>query len=260
MTIIEAMTVIDLIDAMSNQFTNVDWKISQFIASNPNEFCSMTAAEIARRAGVSDASVIRFAQKIGFDGFQELRSRFKRELSKSNQPKTPDDALAQQASLIDSASTLLKEIDLASISQLANSAAACDTLIIVGSERSAHLAPLLANKFLSLEMKTVAIDNSQSIPLAANLTDAKSLLLVLDLAKNTEQLENCAVAACSRNAKIATISRHHASTLRNISDAYFFLPMTTGSNPPFPISFETMALLIGDLLFEALSRTRKEAQ
>ena len=56
------------IEGMSNQFTNTDWKIVQYIKNNTDIFLSLSAQELASRIGISDASIIRFAQKVGFSG------------------------------------------------------------------------------------------------------------------------------------------------------------------------------------------------
>lgn len=84
MSTIEGLSTIAIIDSMSSQFTKTDWKIVKFLKDCPIDFTNMSAIEIAKQVGTSDASIIRFAQKIGFDGFYELRTQYKRELEKND--------------------------------------------------------------------------------------------------------------------------------------------------------------------------------
>ena len=45
----------------------------------------MTAKEIGKEIGVSDASVIRFARTIGFDGFSDMKEYIQHELAKDRE-------------------------------------------------------------------------------------------------------------------------------------------------------------------------------
>ena len=64
-------SVMSRIEGMSNQFTKTDWKVVQYIKNHTEEFVSGSAQNLAKQIGVSDASIIRFAQKVGFSGLNE---------------------------------------------------------------------------------------------------------------------------------------------------------------------------------------------
>lgn len=48
-------------------------KIAEYMIRNEDRIGSMSAMEIAREMGVSDASIIRFARAIGFEGYADLK-------------------------------------------------------------------------------------------------------------------------------------------------------------------------------------------
>ena len=77
-------SVMTRIEGMSNQFTKTDWKIVQYMKENMQEFVSCSAQDLATQIGVSDASVIRFAQKVGFSGLNEFRYILQSELEREN--------------------------------------------------------------------------------------------------------------------------------------------------------------------------------
>ena len=77
-------SVMSRIEGMSNQFTKTDWKIVQYMKENMQEFVSCSAQDLATQIGVSDASVIRFAQKVGFSGLNEFRYILQSELEREN--------------------------------------------------------------------------------------------------------------------------------------------------------------------------------
>lgn len=48
--------------------------IADYVLRNQNRICSMTCITLAREIGVSDASIIRFARAIGYQGFSDLKA------------------------------------------------------------------------------------------------------------------------------------------------------------------------------------------
>lgn len=59
----------------SNMKNDIDYKISEYILKNTGKE-RLTISEIAKNCHVSKASVTRFAQNIGYDGFHDLKSDF----------------------------------------------------------------------------------------------------------------------------------------------------------------------------------------
>ena len=50
-------------------------RVATFILNSPNETINLTISELGSRAGVSEASVVRFAQTLGYSGFHALKIR-----------------------------------------------------------------------------------------------------------------------------------------------------------------------------------------
>ncbi|MBK8050608.1 MAG: MurR/RpiR family transcriptional regulator [Anaerolineales bacterium] len=48
-------------------------KVAQFIVNAPRESINLTITELGQRAGVSEASIVRFAQSLGYSGFHALK-------------------------------------------------------------------------------------------------------------------------------------------------------------------------------------------
>ncbi len=56
-------------------------KVADFILSHPTEVAAMSSVELAHRAGVSDSTVIKCSQHLGFEGFSQLKLALVRELA-----------------------------------------------------------------------------------------------------------------------------------------------------------------------------------
>ena len=70
---------------MEYSLTKGQGKIADYILKNEKRVLGMTAKEIGKEIGVSDASVIRFARTIGFDGFSDMKEYIQHELAKDRE-------------------------------------------------------------------------------------------------------------------------------------------------------------------------------
>ncbi len=56
-------------------FTKSEQRIASYVLADYNQVAFLSAAELAQRLEISEATVVRFAQALGFSGFPELRQR-----------------------------------------------------------------------------------------------------------------------------------------------------------------------------------------
>lgn len=73
-------------------------KVAEFILNSPQETINLTITELGARAGVSEASIVRFAQLLGYSGFHALKIRLAEDIvsprSIVHEDLMPDDGLA----------------------------------------------------------------------------------------------------------------------------------------------------------------------
>src|ERR1700759_4257278 len=76
-----------------------DERILAFLRAHLDELAFHTAESLAQGAGVSAAAVVRFARRLGFESFRELRDRARAALqSASRAPRAPaESTLARKA-------------------------------------------------------------------------------------------------------------------------------------------------------------------
>ncbi|MCL2205054.1 MAG: MurR/RpiR family transcriptional regulator [Treponema sp.] len=75
------------------RLTKTSKQIADFVLENVSRICFMTTDEISREMGVSDASIIRFAQSLGYSGFADLQKRMQTSLSDHLEHSTGDSQL-----------------------------------------------------------------------------------------------------------------------------------------------------------------------
>src|SRR5438105_12006743 len=70
-----ARNVLEVISSLRGQLRKSDQKVANLVLQNPTFVLNATLAKTAKRAGVSEPTVIRFCEAIGCDGFQDFKLR-----------------------------------------------------------------------------------------------------------------------------------------------------------------------------------------
>ena len=67
------MSILKSLSAQLDSLTAADRQIAQFIIDHPNEMLAMSSAALAEATGRSQSSVVKFSQKLGYGGYQQLK-------------------------------------------------------------------------------------------------------------------------------------------------------------------------------------------
>jgi len=90
-------------------------KIADFILEQPELAVNMMVAQISRKVGVADSSIVRFCQKLGFNGFTELKINLARNLAQ------PSELIIENINMDDDYATILSKVFASSIKALEDS-------------------------------------------------------------------------------------------------------------------------------------------
>jgi DNA-binding MurR/RpiR family transcriptional regulator len=66
--------------------TETDERLLKAILGSPTEAAFLSIAELSRRAGVHQASAVRLAKKLGFQGYPDLRASLQQDLLRTSEP------------------------------------------------------------------------------------------------------------------------------------------------------------------------------
>ena len=56
-----------------DSFSKAEKKIADFLMENPAQILPLYITELAEKTGTSEATAVRFARRLGFDGYQQLK-------------------------------------------------------------------------------------------------------------------------------------------------------------------------------------------
>ncbi len=89
------MSIQDFIAKVSEQLTPTERRIASLVLEDPTLLAFGTVSDVAEQAKTSRPSIVRFATKLGFEGYTDLQSWIRSELS--NQLTSPHQRIRQQA-------------------------------------------------------------------------------------------------------------------------------------------------------------------
>lgn len=78
----EEKTVVEMIREKYDQIFMAEKKVADFVLENPERTVNANVSELANLSGVSDATVIRFCKRIGFQGHYQFRITLSRDLGR----------------------------------------------------------------------------------------------------------------------------------------------------------------------------------
>ena len=160
-------TLKDRIMKNYDEFSAGEKKIAKYIVDNYHDILAMSSGELAKKSGVSDATVVRFAKSLGYKGFLQFRNELKSEFGNIRRPyfislsmaeKIDDEAVNDyfNAMSVD-ARNFMDALDLNSIERVAKRILEADTVYLFGVGSDRIVIQYLNNYFPMLGIKTVAI-------------------------------------------------------------------------------------------------------
>ncbi len=69
------MSTLDLIAAVSSDLTPTQRRIADAVLAEPTLLAFGTVSDLADRVGTSRPSIVRFATKLGFEGYTDLQQQ-----------------------------------------------------------------------------------------------------------------------------------------------------------------------------------------
>ena len=237
------------IDGMSKQLTKTDWKIVQFIKTAPQEFLTGSAQSLAAKINVSDASIVRFAQKVGFSGLSELKYTLQNELEKESTIISHNSytLLMQDYNILIEA--LFKLIKPDHIDILRKQLLAAKRIYIVGLDQNRNVAELATNKFTLLGMDVQAITTRDALKFRASLATQEELFIIITFSGNRHALAEALGEIIQNDSFIALISNYEKSICSAYADIVFLIPKTNSLKNNDTITREIFILMLFDIIF-----------
>lgn len=190
--------------------------VYDYIIQNKSAVINMTIRELANQSHVSTTTVLRFCNKVGLDGFMELKYAIKQDLAHQQleQPK--------MTRVVDSVNEFLGRFNDQTyqdhVQQVAEMMVDADLILFFGIGTSATFAQYGARLLANLGLYTLSIiDPFQPQP--TQLRHAEKIVLVdVSVSGEREQVLKQAQFYHELGAKVVSITNTAVSTLARLSD------------------------------------------
>lgn len=206
-------------------------KVAKFILNAPKETINLTITELGLRAGVSDASIVRFAQTLGYSGFHALKIRLAEDIvspmSIKHEDLTPDDGSAtavQKAmtvglrSLDDTIRILDKTILQAAIRALVNAR----YIVLFASGNSSPIAMDLNFRLTKIGLHSRASQDPTLQEMHAALMTTDDVAVGISHTGSSKDTVHALKIAKQHGAQTICITNHSNSPLTQYADFCLF--------------------------------------
>lgn len=226
------MSVISKMNKMSTEFTAREKKISEYILENLDKIMYMNTYEIAEKCNTSQASVVRFAKKLGYSGFPEFKIAFGRDMGRRDAEekvnfvyedlKETDSMEDLVKKIIFTNSSIIQDtysiIDISKINDSVNAIKKANKIMLIGAGYSGIVAKDFQYKLLELGFNAIReTDYHTQLSILATFNE-NDVVFVISQSGKTIDIYNLAKEAKKRNIKLITITQISKNPISDLSD------------------------------------------
>jgi len=183
-------------------------RLADFLLDSPIEASFMTANELAQALDLDPATVVRFAQHLGYAGFPELQQEIRRQVKQQLRVPDPDSSTTD---VFDTACQALQStrqaLPIERVTEFVDALSAADRVLLVADPPATWLAENLSDAITAVGIKTefIALDSRQLAQVIYYAGQA-DMLLAIDILGQTSVLERALHLARERGLPVALIT------------------------------------------------------
>lgn len=250
------MNPFDKMKTREKFFTKKERILYQLFLKNPDEILRGDMVSLLNKNNVSQSTLTRFCQKIGYDGFNEFKfDYFRHEKigAKMDDTNNNYDILDSYANLILSLRDFVSKKEL---NQLAHSILEAENIIIFGSHKSALPAQMLKLNLIKLAKHAMYI-NADAFHETEHFITKKDLLIVFTATGGSLSAEKKQILSNIQkkdNLNLAIITFNEKLPLKSKSKHFIWLPSSTNQHYDMYLENQIVFFIYIDLLTSALAQ------
>ena len=249
--------LVEIVAAASDDLTPSERRLALLITDDPTALAFATVADTAARVDVSGPTVVRFATKLGFDGYgglqdharRSLEAQLRRPTDRLRRDTPQDDAMSdhswdqRRAAAVGSVEAVFQSVTPEKIRALATPIATADGGVwIVSSDVSSPVASLLAAE-LSLLRPRVRRLRGSGAALAAELIDAApgDVVVAIDTPRYENRVVDTVQFLSDEGVVVVAITDGPLSPLAALADTW--CQVGVRATGPFDSALPTLTLI-----------------
>lgn len=256
-----------LLDAIRGQLdalSKSEQKVALAILKNPELALAENLSALARHAGVSEPTVVRFCRAIGYDGWQEFKLKLAQNIAialpGADQPLTHGDLAADLVNKICSRSinTLLDlraHLNPNAIQRALDVLAPASKIEFYGQGSSGLVAADAQHKFFRSGVPTIAYSDPHIHSIAASLLKKGDAVVAISQRGNSGALLRSVQLARKGGAEVVVLAPS-GTPLAALATVLVPIDLSFNTDPYTPISARLAHLVVIDILAVGLALKR----
>lgn len=243
----------------SLNWDNENYKsLARYILENHEEVINLSVQELSDLSNTSCASIVRYAKRLGYEGYAELKLELAKDdsdqlelinavIDESDNPYT----LVKKA-YINNMSALEKAYRLVNPMVVQDAVKAIDqanTIYVVGLGGSSIAAQDLMQKFNRIGKNIKYYGDYHLLISSLTCMQENDVLVAISYSGSTKEVLYAAKLAKQHGGKIVAITQYRQNTLSKLSDYVLYVPIEEKHIRVGAISSRIASLAITDLLF-----------
>lgn len=239
--------------------------IADYLLENLRKVPFLSVPELADRIGVSEATIVRFAQRIGFAGFAELKMDLVDILQERLSGDHEEPPLEETGDVLVAVADLeasnirrtIGAIDRETFTAVADALFSAEHIYVFGRGVSSHMAELAGYTLTQIGLRVVALSTRFSSPLEQLImVRPEDVLIGLSFPPYSRQTLEMLTGASDRGARTVALCDRVTAPAANIAD--WVLAVKT-DNMMFTNAVAAITVLVNALATEVATRHRTEA-
>lgn len=211
----------------TREFSGTEQRIVDYILDHREEAPTMTAAQLARRSGTSEATISRFCKHLGFDNYRSFQFSLGRDLTLKHDGLDLDGEISLDnvedslksilATKMGELEATLRGIDGATVRNVVKRLASADVIQIAAVGNTNSVALDATFKFSQLGLRCTTHEVNEIAVGFALTMQPKDALLVISNSGRSQRLMRVAQAAKNRGACVIVITGDEQSPLARLA-------------------------------------------
>lgn len=203
------------IEASFDDLRKSERAVAEFVLAHPNEVLNISIAEIAYRVGVSQPTVARFVNALGFTGFKEFKLRLAQSLASGvpyvHRDVGPDDTLDEVAPkvfnrTIGALMSVRNQLDGPRLQRAVELVTRAGRMEFYGVGNSGIVAMDAQHKFFRFGIPSVAYSDPHTQGMAATLLEEGDVVVAISASGRTPEIIRACELAREGGAEVIAIT------------------------------------------------------
>lgn len=266
------MSVLKKINSQLEDMAPADREIGQFILDNPDQMLRLSSAALAAETGRSQSSVVKFSQKLGFAGYQELKLAVSE--AKAQEWHAPPGMIHGSIEVGDSYLTILQKLIGSKMLSMQQTLAVNNeqeierALTALNDARRIHMAGVGASSLVARDFsyklmklgRNVLHDSDSHVQMAnVSTLNSQDVLLALSYSGTSFETLRIAELARQRGATVIAITGLNGNPLMQAADIRLYTVADEERVRSSSITARDAQLMLTDLLFILLVQRQPDA-